>query len=49
MKSALKSTLSLNNLKILRPKVRIFFTNLHKKFFESSPSVLPDEFIRGQN
>jgi hypothetical protein len=31
MISASKSTLNLNNLKILRPKVTIFFENLPKK------------------
>ncbi len=35
MKSASKSTLSLNNLKILWPKVRKNLKNLPKKFFES--------------
>ncbi len=37
MISASKSTLDLNNLKILRPKVRINLTNLNKKFCESPP------------
>jgi len=37
MISASKSTLSLNNLKILCPKVMTNLTNLRKKFCESSP------------
>jgi len=35
MISASKSTLSLNNLNISRPKVTKNLTNLHKKFCES--------------
>jgi len=35
MISASKSTLSLNNLKILRPKVTKNLSNLHEKFCES--------------
>jgi len=38
MISASKSTLSLNNLKIVRPKVMKFFTNLRTKFCEYPPS-----------
>ncbi len=38
MISASKSTLNLNNLKILRPKVTKNLTNLHKKFCEFPPS-----------
>jgi len=38
MISASKSTLSLNNLKILRPKDKKNLTNLRKKFCEFSPS-----------
>jgi len=37
MISASKSTLSLNNLKILRPKVTKNLTNLRKKFCELPP------------
>jgi len=37
MISASKSTLSLNNFKILRPKVTKHFTNLPKKFCEFRP------------
>jgi len=37
MISASKSTLSLNNLKILRPKVTKNLTNLGKKFCEFPP------------
>jgi hypothetical protein len=40
MITAAKSTLSLNNLKILRPKVTKNLTNLHKKFCESPPRFL---------
>jgi len=36
---ASKSTFSLNNLKILRPKVRKNLTNLLKKFCESPPCL----------
>jgi len=39
MISASKSTLSLNNLKILRPKVTKYLTNLRKKFCEFPPRV----------
>jgi len=37
MISASKSSLSLKNPNILRPKVTINLTNLRKKFFESQP------------
>jgi len=37
MISASKGTLSLNNLKILRPKVTKNLSNFHKKFCESPP------------
>jgi len=37
MMSALKSTLSLNNPKILRTKAMKNLTNLRKKFCESQP------------
>jgi hypothetical protein len=37
MISASKSTLSLNNLKILRPKVKKNLMNFRKKFCESPP------------
>ncbi len=37
MKSASKTTLSQNNFKILRTKVRKNLTNLRKKFFEFPP------------
>ncbi len=37
MISTSKSTLCLNNLKIIRPKVTKNLTNLHKKFCESPP------------
>jgi len=37
MISASKSTLSLNNLKILRPKVTKNLTNLRKSFVNSHP------------
>ncbi len=37
MISASKSTLSLNNLKILRPEVTKSLTNLCKEFCESPP------------
>ncbi len=37
MISVLKSTLNLNNLKILRPKVTKNLTNLLKMFCETSP------------
>ncbi len=37
MKSDSKSTLSLNNPKILRPKVKKILTNLRKKLCESPP------------
>jgi len=40
MISASKSTLSLNNLNILRPKVTKNLTNLPKKFCESPPRSL---------
>jgi len=40
MISASKSTLSLKNLKILRPKVTKNLTNLHKKFWEFPPWLL---------
>jgi len=39
MISASKSTLSLNNLKMLRPKVTQNLTNFCKKFCESPPGV----------
>ncbi len=39
MISASKSALSLNNLKILRPKVTKNITNLHKKFCEFPPWI----------
>jgi len=40
MISASKSTLSLNNLNILMPKVTKNLTNLRKKFCESPPCAL---------
>jgi len=40
MISDLKSTLSLNNLKILRPKVTKNLTNWPKKFCEFPPRIL---------
>jgi len=43
MKSASKSTLSLNNLNILKPKVTKNLTNLHKKLCESPTKSLRDE------
>ncbi len=45
MISASKSTLSLNNLKILRPKVTKNLRNLHKKFCESPPRA----FVKSKN
>jgi len=45
MISASKSTLSLNNLKILRPKVTKNLTNLCKKFYESPPCGLDSRII----
>ncbi len=41
----LKSTLSLNNLKILLPKVTRNITNLCKKFCESPPWWCPSLFV----
>jgi len=43
MISASKSTVSLKNLKIVRPKVTKNLTNLHKKFCESPPR---DKWVR---
>ena len=40
MISALKTTFSLNNLKILRPEVTKNIMNLRKKFCESPPGKL---------
>ncbi len=52
MISASKSTLSLNNLKILRPKVTKNLTNLCKQFCESPPRFLMNKGLgvrlRGQ-
>jgi len=45
MKPASKSNLSLNNLKILSPKVTKNVTNLHKKFCESPPCSLNNFFL----
>jgi len=42
MKSASESTLSLNDIKILRPKVTKNLTNLHKTFCESPSWIVPD-------
>jgi len=39
MISASKTTFSLKNLKILRPKRTKNLTNLHKKFWESPPRM----------
>jgi hypothetical protein len=47
MISASKSTLSLNNLMILRPKVTKILTNLRKKFYESPPRSF--RMMRGKN
>ncbi len=49
MISASKITLSLNNLKILRPKVTKNLTNLGKKFYESSPSLVSNFERKLQN
>ncbi len=46
MISALKSTLKLNNLKILRPKVTKNLTNFCKKFCKSPPPWLLSFFFR---
>jgi len=43
MISASKSTLSQNNIKILRPKVTNNVTNFHKKFCESLHRVFAQE------
>jgi len=40
MISASRSTFSLNNLNILRPKVTKNLMNLHKKFCESHPGLI---------
>jgi len=43
MISALKSTLNLNNLKILRPKATKNLKDMCKKFCESPPSFTGNE------
>ncbi len=45
---ALKSTLSLNNIKILRPKVTKNLTNSPKKFCESPPGQVGNCFVKAQ-
>ncbi len=46
MISASKTTFSLNNLKILRPKVTKNLTNLLKKFCEFSPRAVSYNRVR---
>ncbi len=48
MISASKSTLSLNNLKILRPKVTKNLTKFPKKFYESQPRGSQLKIYAGQ-